>query len=102
MPVSCRRRPTATVVEVRSYVTAAVVLLGISTILLVTLVFLLSIRLRRREMQTMTKIGCSRWTIASLLSWEIAIVLLAGLAVAVGATLLVHEFGPALLRELLL
>ncbi len=101
-PVAVMDELVTTVVKVRSYVTAAVVLLGISTLLMMTLVFALSIRLRRREMETMTKIGCSRGTIASLLGCEIGVVLAAGVAIAIGLTTAAHAWGPALLREVLL
>lgn len=53
------------------------------TSLLVALVVLLSIRLRRAEMQTMHKLGCSRFTIASLIGTELFVMV--ALAVGIAA-----------------
>jgi len=55
----------------------------IVTTLLLGLVLLLSIRLRAAEMQTMHKLGCSRWTITQLLGSEILLMTLAGVSLAV-------------------
>lgn len=101
-PVAVMEDLVATVVQIRNYVTATVVLLGLATLGMATLVFLLSVRIRRGEMQTMRKIGCSRGMLASLLGCEIAIVLLAGMLVAGALTAAADMWGPALLRELLL
>ncbi len=54
---------------------ALVVLLAIVTLLLLTLVSWLSLRLRRREMETMFRLGCSRFTIFWMQAAETAIVL---------------------------
>ena len=49
----------ATVFTVRQYVLAAVALVGIATLATIALVFMLSIRLRRAEIRTMTRIGAA-------------------------------------------
>jgi ABC-type antimicrobial peptide transport system permease subunit len=48
---------------VQTFVIAAVVVVGISTLATAILVFMLSLRLRRREIETMRKIGGSRASI---------------------------------------
>jgi putative ABC transport system permease protein len=101
-PVAVMDKLIATVVKVRSYVIAVVVLVGSATLLSTVLVFLLSLRLRRREMETMRKIGCSRWNVASLVGCEILVVFLFSVALAGGFALLTHAFGPSLVRELIL
>ena len=57
-----------------------------------TLVFMLSLQLRRREMETIVKIGGSRMRILSLVVAEILSVIVAGLVLAsllsLGTTLL--------------
>lgn len=72
----------ATVVRVRSYVMAVTALLGAATLATVSFLFLLSLRLRRREIATMHRIGCSRGMVVSLIAAEavIVLVLAAGLA----------------------
>jgi putative ABC transport system permease protein len=92
----------ATVVKVRRYVVAVVVLVSSSTLVSAALVFLLSLRLRRREMETMSKIGCSRWNVGSLLVGEILIVVALSVALAAGLALVTNAYGPSLIRELIL
>jgi putative ABC transport system permease protein len=58
-------------------------LVAVSTTLLVGLIMLLSARLREREMRTLYKVGCGRWTIVKLYLVEWSIILgLAALVVA--------------------
>lgn len=57
--------------------------LAVATILLVGLVVMLSIRLRGGEMRTLTLLGCSRNTIASIVLTELSIVIAISLFVAV-------------------
>ena len=54
----------------------------VSTILFLGLVVVLSLRLRRREMQTMFRIGCSRMTIFWVQAAELGIILLMSVALA--------------------
>ena len=67
-----------TILTVRNYVMIAVFLVGLATLATMTLVFVLSLQLRRRERETMMKIGGSRGRIAAILTAEIVGVLLAG------------------------
>ena len=62
--------------------------------LLLALVVLLSLRLRRDEMETMFKIGCSRGRIFCLHAAELAMVAAAGLALAAaGSWIVVKQLG---------
>ena len=49
------------VLMVRSYIIAIIAVVSMVTLLTMSLIIVLSIRLRRREVTTMTKLGCSRW-----------------------------------------
>ena len=91
-----------TILTVREYVIAAVVIAGVATLATAALVFLLSLRLRRREIETMLKIGASRATVATLVASELAFVLASGALVAGALTLLTSRFGSAAIRALLL
>jgi putative ABC transport system permease protein len=71
-----------TVFTVGSYVTVGMVIVGLATLATIGLVFLLSLQLRRREIETMWKIGGSRARIAAILVFEIVSVLLAGVLLA--------------------
>ncbi len=90
-----------TVFTVQRYVTLALAFVGVSTLIVTGLVFLLSAQLRRREIETMSKIGVARGTIAAILAAEVGLVVLMSLAVAVGLTLALERWGDALLRGLL-
>lgn len=80
--------------RVKRFFDAQSLLVGTAMALLLALVVLLSLRLRRGEMETMFKIGCARWTMFRLLAVEIVLVLVAGAAIAVGlAWLVVRECG---------
>ena len=91
----------AIVFKVKKFFDAAAWLLGIVTLLFLVLVTLLTLRLRKREMQTMFKLGCSKGTIAQLQLAEIAIVLGVSLLFAVGIAALVQQFGTEVLRRVL-
>jgi putative ABC transport system permease protein len=65
-------------------------------------VFLLSIQLRRRELETMAKIGAARASVATLLASEIVFVAALGVALAAGLTALTSRFGAELIRAFLL
>ena len=91
-----------TVFTVRSYLVAAVAVVGVATLATASLVFLLSFRLRLREIDTMVKIGGARGSIALVLSSEVLLVLALGLAVATLLAILAERFGSDVIRALLL
>ena len=90
-----------TVFSIQNVVIAALVLVGTTTLGLVTLVFLLSLRLRRREIETMMKIGGSRLRITATLSVEIVGVLAAGVIVAAGLTWAAGGMGTHVVQRIL-
>ena len=92
----------ATILTVQSYVVTAVLLIGLSTLATTALVFMLSLRLRRREILTMVKIGGSRRTILAILAGEIVVVLAVGIVFAAGLTALTSRFGSDIIRALIL
>ncbi|MEM7315240.1 MAG: FtsX-like permease family protein, partial [Planctomycetota bacterium] len=71
-----------TIFTVGQYVTFAVVLVGLATLATMTLVFLLSIQLRRRELETLQKIGASKTRVIATLSAEVLGVLVIGTTMA--------------------
>jgi putative ABC transport system permease protein len=60
--------------RIKNVLDAVIAVVALATVLAVILVFALSLRLRQREIQTISKIGCSRMTIAKLVAAEIAII----------------------------
>ncbi len=67
-----------TVLTVRRYVVIAILIVGLSTLATMTLVFMLSLQLRRREMLTMRNIGASKWRTVAVVAAEILGVLASG------------------------
>ena len=70
------------VFRVQRFFDLLALVLMVVTFVLVFLVVMLSLRLRAREMTTMVKIGCSRYTVFWLQAMELVILFVAGLAVA--------------------
>ena len=91
-----------TVLTVQNYVVAAVVVIGFSTLMTAVLVFMLSLRLRKREIETMHRIGGAKHWVIGLLGTEITVVLLLGVGLAGVLTLLVSRFGEQLIRVFIL
>jgi putative ABC transport system permease protein len=73
----------------------------LATLATAVLVFMLSLRLRRREIVTLFKIGGSRLAVGSVMASEIVAVLLSGFVLAGGLTLLTRQYGSLLIRALI-
>ena len=91
-----------TILTIQQFIVAAVVIVGLATIATAALVFMLSLRLRRREIDTMLKIGGSRPRVASILVAEIAIVIILSCVLATLITLLTWRFGPGVIESVVL
>ena len=90
-----------TILTVRAYFVTAIMVVGLSTLALAVLVFLLSLRLRLREIATMHKIGGSRGRVFCILSAEIVVVLLLGSGCAIMLTAITSQFGAEMIRHLI-
>ena len=91
-----------TILTVQKYVTAGILVVGLSTVMTAVLVFMLSLRLRERELVTMHRIGGSRSSILALLGAEIIVVLVAGVVLAGMLTVVVSQMGEQLIRLFIL
>ena len=78
----------AGIFKIKRFLDSVFLIVAISTLLLFGLVIMLSLRLRQREIQTMYRIGSSRFKITELLAFEILIVLLISMCLS-GAMILV-------------
>ncbi len=101
-PVSVMGELLETVVTIQGYVVAAIAIVATATLATAALVFMLSLRLRQREIETLVKIGGARQSIAAVLASEIVVVLSLGVLLAAGLTLVTSRFGSAAIRALLL
>lgn len=68
--------------QIKRFFDANLILVLTATLLFFVLIVLLSVRVRERELLTYFRIGCSRWTVVRLLGTELAVVVLAGGAIA--------------------
>jgi putative ABC transport system permease protein len=84
--------------RIKNVLDAVIVVIGFATVLAVILVFALSLRLRQKEINTIFKIGCSRMTIARLLSAEIFIILLSSSVLCGAMMVLVDHYANELVR----
>jgi putative ABC transport system permease protein len=101
-PIAVMNDLLDTILTVQSYAIAAILIVATATLATASLVFLLSLRLRRREIETMVKIGGSRGRVAAVLASEVVVVLALGVALAGGLTLLTSRFGSAAIRTFIL
>ena len=70
------------VFRVKVFFDANLVLVTLATGLFLTLIVLLTLRVRRRELETLRKIGCARPTVVLVVATELVLTLLAGLLLA--------------------
>lgn len=88
----------ATMFSIRDYVVLASGGVGLAALATAILVFVLSIRLRRREIETIRRIGGARQRLNAILAAEILLVLVAGTLFAVCSTLLLNRSAGVLIR----
>jgi putative ABC transport system permease protein len=82
-----------TVASVKNYILAGSIVVGFATLVTAILVFVLSIRLRQREIMTIRKIGGTRRRIKAILATEIIIVLVMSILLAFILTMVVNQVG---------
>jgi len=91
-----------TIFTVQNFVVAGMLLVGLAALATAVLVFVLSLRLRKREIETMAKIGGSRIRVAGVLVTEVAVVVLMSVVLAGVLTALTARFASTAVRLLLL
>ena len=88
--------------RIKKVIDAVIVIVAIATLLTIVLVFILSLRIRRDEMDTIFRVGCSRMTTARLLVAEILIILMTSAVLCAGLLWLVQTNSSELVRGLIL
>ena len=101
-PVTVIDELLETILTIQQFIIAAVIIVGLATIATAALVFMLSLRLRRREIDTMLKIGGSRARVASMLLAEVVIVVILSSSLAAVLTLVTWRFGPGIIESFVL
>jgi putative ABC transport system permease protein len=82
-----------TVASVKNYILAGSIIVGFATLVTAVLVFVLSIRLRQREIMTIQKIGGTRKRVRAILATEIIIVITMSILFAFLLTIIVNQAG---------
>ena len=88
--------------RIKSVIDAVIVIVGFATVLTLLLVFVLSLRLRQGEIDTIFRIGCSRMTVARLLAAEILIIAVVSAGFCAALLWLVQANSNDLVRSLIL
>jgi putative ABC transport system permease protein len=90
-----------TVFTVQNYVIFGLAMLGLATVAVIMLVFLLSQQLRRGEFHTLSRIGASRSYIGLLLASELAFVFIGSLLLATLMILVMKQYALQILQTFL-
>ena len=91
-----------TILTIQQFIVAAVIIVGLATVATAALVFLLSLKLRSREIDTMHKIGGSRPRVVSMLLAEVFIVVILSSALAAAMTMVTWRYGPGVMESFVL
>ena len=86
--------------RIKNVLDAVISVVALATVMALVLVFALSLRLRQREIETIFKLGCSRMTIARLVTSEIFIIVLTSGVLCSAFVFLVNQFSNDLVRAL--
>lgn len=86
--------------RIKDVLDAVIILVGFTTFIAILLVFSLSLRLRKGEINTIFKLGCSRLTIVRLLSAEIFIVAVISGMICSVLLIMVNTYSQDLVRLL--
>ena len=87
-----------TMFSVRDYIVLGSIGVGVATMMTAMLVFVLSVQLRQREIETIRKIGGARQRLTGILAAEILMIVLAGVVIAGTLTAVVSRFGDLFVR----
>jgi len=81
-----------TIFRVKKIFYSIIVTVSLSTLLTILLAFILSIKLREKEINTIYRMGCSRGAITGFIAAEIIIIVLASMLLSSGLVLLTQQF----------
>ena len=91
-----------TVFTVRDYIVVGVALVAAATGIVAVLVFYLSLRLRKGERHTLSRIGASQLQVQTLMATEIITVLLLSALLSGVLMIITKQYGITLIQQLLL
>lgn len=100
-PIAVIQELMGLVFQVKKFFDLNALLVSLGTLALLVLVLMLSVRLRKREMETLFKLGCRRGTMAVLILGEVGIILLVSAVLLVAAVWLTTWIAGDLVQRLL-
>ena len=86
--------------RIRNVLDAVILVVGFATVLAIVLVFALSVRLRKREIGTIFRLGCRKLTIARFLGAEIGIIVIMSAVICTGILIVLNLYASDLVRML--
>jgi len=86
--------------RIKNVLDAVIAIVAFATVLTIILVFILSFKLREKEIGTIFKIGCSKLTTAKLLGAEVSIVVVTSAAFCALFVLVCAQFSSDIVRAL--
>jgi len=81
-----------TIFRVKKIFYSIIVTVSLSTLLTILLAFILSIKLREKEINTIYRMGCSRGAITGFIAAEIVMIVIASMLLSTGLVLLAHQY----------
>ena len=91
IPVEVVQELMEMIFKLKRFLDLTAALVGLMTLLLLVLVVLLSLRLRRQEMRTLFRMGCSRFTLFWLQTGELGIILGMSAVLVAGASVIIVD-----------
>jgi len=88
--------------RIKAIIDTVIVIVGFATLLAIIFIFVLTLRMRRQEMQTIFKLGCQRLTMVNLVGAEVVIILLFSGVVIAGLMGVVSMYSPEIARAVVL
>lgn len=89
------------ILRIKRTLDAIIVTVSISTMMTIALVFLLSIRLREKEIKTIFRLGCSRMATSGFIAAEIMIIAVASVALAALLFMLIWSQSDLLIKQII-
>ena len=87
-----------TIFRFKNILDAVIMMVGLATLLAITLVFALSFRLRQAEIQTIFRLGCQKMTMGFIFGAEIVIIIILSGLFCAGLLFLVNFYADDLVR----
>lgn len=90
------------VFSIKSVLDIVLLIVGAAMLLAMTLIMVLSLRMRQREMETIAKLGCKQMKVVEMMTAEIALIIFFSLLLSSGIVLLIYTNQENLIQRLII